>query len=156
VVRGTLGLTNVLRWFDNTIIDGLVNGTAGWTRAVVFGYAEHRKETTISANFFIVAGVIVSALAAWWAGAWVFSLPDIPGGMFGAGLFTLFTGLLTLFFFWSGAGGFDRYVVDGIVNGVAYVSGFFGLLLRKFQSGRVQTYIVFVILGVMILFYMLR
>ena len=40
--------------------------------------------------------------------------------------------------------------------GVAYVSGFFGLVLRKFQTGRIQTYLLFVILGMVILFYMLR
>ncbi len=156
VVKGTLAITRVLHWFDAKIVDGLVNGTAGWTMAVVFGYTEHRKEKTISANFFIVVGIIVSALTAWWAGEWIFSLADVPGGVLGGGLFTLLAGLLTLFFFWSGAGGFDRYVVDGMVNGIAYVSGFFGLLLRKFQSGRVQTYIVFALLGAMLLFYMLR
>ena len=42
------------------------------------------------------------------------------------------------------------------MNGVAYVSGFFGLLFRKFQTGRVQTYIIFVLLGAIVLFYMLR
>jgi NADH-quinone oxidoreductase subunit L len=156
VVGGTLALTRALRWFDNTVVDGVVNGTAGWTRAVVFGYTEHRKDAKISSKFFLVAGIVVAALASWWAGAWIFALPGVPLGIFGAGLFTLFVGLLTLFFFWSGAGGFDRYVVDGLVNGVAYASGFFGLVLRKFQSGRVQTYIVFVVLGMVLLFYMLR
>jgi NADH:ubiquinone oxidoreductase subunit 5 (subunit L)/multisubunit Na+/H+ antiporter MnhA subunit len=156
VVGGTLALTRALRWFDNTVVDGVVNGSASWTRALVFGYAEHRKEERVSSKFFLVAGIAVSALTTWWAGDWIFSLPGVPLGVVGAGLFTAFTGLLTLFLFWSGAGGFDRYVVDGVVNGVAYVSGFFGLLLRKFQSGRVQTYIVFVILGMVLLFYMLR
>jgi NADH-quinone oxidoreductase subunit L len=155
-VAGTLGLAKVLRWFDNTIVDGLVNGTASWTRALVFGYAEHRKEARISSKFFLSAGIAVALLVTWWAGSWIFSLPGVPGGMFGAGVFTLLVGLLTLFLFWSGAGGFDRYVVDGLVNGVAYVSGFFGLLFRKFQTGRVQTYIIFVLLGAIVLFYMLR
>jgi NADH:ubiquinone oxidoreductase subunit 5 (subunit L)/multisubunit Na+/H+ antiporter MnhA subunit len=155
-VGGTLALTRALRWFDETIVDGLVNGTAGWTRAVVFGYAEHRKDAAISSKFFLAAGFAVSALASWWAGAWIFALPGVPLGIVGAGFFTLLVGLLTLFFFWSGAGGFDRYVVDGLVNWAAYASGFFGLLLRKFQTGRVQTYIVWVVLGMVLLFYMLR
>ena len=73
-----------------------------------------------------------------------------------AGLGSLCAGLLTLFFFWSGAGGFDHYVVDGLVNGVAGLSGFFGILLRKVQTGKVQTYIVFVLVGVMVLFFMFR
>jgi NADH-quinone oxidoreductase subunit L len=63
---------------------------------------------------------------------------------------------LTFFFFWSGAGGFDRYVVDGLVNGTAYFSSFFGFVFRKFQTGRVQTYIIFVIFGVMVLFFTFR
>ena len=110
----------------------------------------------MSSKFFMAAGIVVAALTTWWAGGWIFSLPGVPWGMFGAGLFTLLVGLLTLFLFWSGAGGFDRYVVDGLVNGVAYVSGFFGLLFRKFQTGRVQTYIIFVLLGAIVLFYLLR
>jgi NADH-quinone oxidoreductase subunit L len=155
-VNGTLALTRLLNWFDANIVDGLVNGTASWTKALVFGYDEHRKETAISARFFLFMGLVVSVLTAWWAGEWVFSLANVPGGWFGAGVFTGLVGLFTLFFFWSGAGGFDKYVVDGMVNGTAYLSGFFGLLLRKFQSGRIQTYIIFVIVGVMVLFYMLR
>ena len=51
------------------------------------------------------------------------------------------------------SGWFDTYVVDGFVNLSAYVVGFFGIVFRKTQSGRIQTYIAFVILGVMILFY---
>lgn len=31
-VAGTIGLSNLLRWFDNTIIDGIVNGSAALTR----------------------------------------------------------------------------------------------------------------------------
>ncbi len=155
-VGWTLATTRVLNWIDANIIDGLVNGTASWTRAIVFGYDEHRKDTAISARFFLVTGLVVAVLTAWWAGEWVFSLENVPGGWFGAGVFTMLVGVLTLFFFWSGAGGFDRYVVDGMVNGTAYLSGFFGLLLRKFQSGRVQTYIIFVLMGVMVIFYLIR
>jgi NADH-quinone oxidoreductase subunit L len=65
----------------------------------------------------------------------------------------LLAGLLTLFFFWSGAGGFDTYIVDGVVNGAAYTSGFFGILFKKFQTGRVQSYLVLAILGVMVFFF---
>lgn len=31
-VAGTIGLSNLLRWFDNTIIDGIVNGSAALTK----------------------------------------------------------------------------------------------------------------------------
>jgi NADH-quinone oxidoreductase subunit L len=53
-------------------------------------------------------------------------------------------------------GKFDKYVVDGIVNFVAYFTGFWGLLLRKTQTGRVQTYIAFVVFGVVVLFFVFK
>jgi NADH-quinone oxidoreductase subunit L len=77
-----------LAWFDNTVIDGIVNGAAWLTK----------------------------------------------GGSFISGKF-------------------DNVVVDGMVNLVAYIAGFFGLIFRKFQTGKVQTYIIFVLLGVMVIFY---
>jgi len=50
-------------------------------------------------------------------------------------------------------GYFDNYVVDGIVNFTASFTGFWGSALKKMQTGRVQSYIVFVLLGVLILLY---
>jgi NADH-quinone oxidoreductase subunit L len=152
VVSGTLALTRMLRWFDTWIIDGLVNGCASWTKAVVFGYGEHRKEKRFSGAAFLIVGVVVSALTAFWAGQWFWLQHAYATAVFaGTASFAL-----TLFFFWSGAGGFDRYVVDGLVNGAAYGSGFFGMVIRKLQTGKVQTYIMFVLVGVMVLFFMFR
>ncbi len=37
---------------------------------------------------------------------------------------------------------FDTYVVDGIVNGVAYLVTFFGSDLRRVETGRVQSYMI--------------
>ncbi len=37
---------------------------------------------------------------------------------------------------------FDTYVVDGIVNGVAYLVTFFGRDLRRVETGRVQSYMI--------------
>jgi NADH-quinone oxidoreductase subunit L len=91
VVGGTHLLTRVLRWFDDTVIDGIVNAT-GWLT---------RVSSTVS-------------------------------------------------------GWFDNYVVDGFVNGSAWVSGFSGLVLRKFQSGRVQTYALFAVAGMMLLYFVFR
>jgi NADH-quinone oxidoreductase subunit L len=51
------------------------------------------------------------------------------------------------------SGWFDTYVVDGLVNLSAYIVGFFGIVFRKTQTGKIQTYIAFVVLGVMVLFY---
>ncbi|MEW6510359.1 MAG: NADH-quinone oxidoreductase subunit L [Bacteroidota bacterium] len=91
VVDGTHAVTRLMRWFDNTIIDGAVNG-AGWV--------------TKGTSFV--------------------------------------------------SGKFDTYVVDGLVNFTAYASGFFGLLLRKFQTGKVQTYVIFAVLSVMVFYFVFR
>ena len=152
VVGGTLAVTRVLRWFDNNIIDGVVNGTASWTRAVVFGYTDHVKEQKTSASIFLILGGLVSVMVAFFVGQWFWAQQAIVSAI----IMALLTGGLTFFFFWAGAGGFDLHVVDGLVNGVAYFSGFFGMIFRKFQTGKVQTYIIFVLLGVMVLFYVFR
>jgi NADH-quinone oxidoreductase subunit L len=91
VIRGTLGLAKISAWFDNTIIDGIVNGSATLTR--------------LWSNF---------------------------------------------------SGRFDNVVIDGFVNFSAYFTGFIGLLLRKFQTGKVQTYLVFVIFSIIIFFFIFR
>lgn len=49
------------------------------------------------------------------------------------------------------SGKFDSIVVDGLVNFTAYFAGFFGMLLRTVQTGKVQTYIVFALVGLMVL-----
>jgi NADH-quinone oxidoreductase subunit L len=90
-VAGTVGLSRVLGWFDNRVIDGAVNGVGSITKLTSFA-----------------------------------------------------------------SGKFDNIVVDGVVNFLAYLAGFFGLMFRKIQTGRVQTYIAFVLLGVMLLFFMYR
>lgn len=85
-IAGTLSFSSILAWFDNTIVDGIVNGSATVTR---------------------------------------------------------FTSKMS--------GMFDTYVVDGAVNFTAFFSGFVGLSFRRLQTGKVQTYIVFVIFAVIIL-----
>jgi NADH-quinone oxidoreductase subunit L len=152
VVGGTLAFTRLLRWIDTNIVDGFVNGTASWTRAVVFGYTDHAKDKKRSASVFLLLGGAVSILVAFFVGQWFWAQHAIVSAI----VMAFLTGGLTFFFFWAGAGGFDKYVVDGLVNGVAYVAGFFGLVFRKFQTGRVQTYLMFVLIGLMVLFYMFR
>jgi NADH-quinone oxidoreductase subunit L len=51
---------------------------------------------------------------------------------------------------------FDKYVVDGLVNFSAFISGVIGLGFRKLQTGKVQTYLVFVIFSVVILVLVFR
>jgi NADH-quinone oxidoreductase subunit L len=91
VVGGTLLVTRVLRWFDNTIIDGIVNASGWVTRLVSFV-----------------------------------------------------------------SGKFDTHVVDGAVNASGYLSAFAGLVLRKTQTGRIQTYVALALLGVMIFYFVFR
>ena len=90
-VAGTLGLSKFLAWFDNTIIDGIVNLSA-----------------TVTKGFSIFSGK------------------------------------------------FDNIVVDGLVNFMAYLSGFIGLIFRRFQTGKIQTYIVLVIFSLVILLFLFK
>ena len=90
-VAGTIGLSRLLAWFDNKVVDGLVNGSATVTK-----------------------------------------------------------------WFSNFSGTFDNVIVDGIVNFVAYLSGILGLVFRKFQTGKVQTYIVFVIFSIVILLFLFK
>ena len=66
-------------------------------------------------------------------------------------------GAATLTRVWSTLSGkFDHYVVDGLVNFSGWFAGFLGKGARKTQTGKVQTYIVFALLGVIILFFAFR
>ncbi len=56
----------------------------------------------------------------------------------------------------SFSGKFDSVVVDGVVNFAAYFSGLIGLMFRKTQTGKVQTYIVFVIFSLVILLFIFK
>jgi len=60
------------------------------------------------------------------------------------------TATITRGFSWF-SGRFDSIVVDGLVNFMAYLSGFIGIVLRRFQTGKVQTYVVLVVFSLVIL-----
>ena len=83
VVNRTQNLGNVLTWFDNHIVDGLVNGCGTFTRIT----------------------------------AWISGL-------------------------------FDLHVVDRIVNLIAEIVEFFSAAFRKLQTGSMQRYALFFVLGV--------
>jgi NADH-quinone oxidoreductase subunit L len=53
------------------------------------------------------------------------------------------------------SGWIDKYIVDGFVNFTALLSGFIGIVFRKLQTGKVQTYIVLVIFSVLILIFVI-
>lgn len=151
-VKGTLLLTRACRWFDNVIIDGIVNGTASWTRAVTLGTKRNWEEGTLAAVFYMLVAGAVSVFAAWMTGNGLWTAETGVWNGLEAVLAGLGVGALTFFLFYAGAGGFDNRIVDGMVNLVAYLAGFFGLVTRRVQTGKVQTYIVFVLLGVMVFF----
>jgi len=45
----------------------------------------------------------------------------------------------------------DAWIIDGIVNGTARVSNFFGERIRKLQTGHVENYALFMVIGVVII-----
>jgi NADH-quinone oxidoreductase subunit L len=91
------------------------------------------------ANTFVLATLGISKFARW------FDLKVIDGIVNGSAYLTKL---------WSFAiGKFDWNIIDGIVNLLAYVTGFFGYVVRFLQNGKVQTYIVYVVFAVIILFY---
>jgi NADH-quinone oxidoreductase subunit L len=63
---------------------------------------------------------------------------------------------LTFFLFYVGVGGFDNKIIDGIVNLLAYLAGLLGLLARRLQTGKVQTYLAFALFGVLVFFLWFR
>jgi len=156
IVNATLGWSRILRWFDTVIVDGIVNGTATWTRAIVFGYRDHADEQKVFARIYLAVSAGISLVSAVAVGQWLWPVDVTLASGLGSIAGALLGGGLVLFLFWVGAGGFDRLVVDGLVNATAYFSGFGGLLLRKFQTGRVQNYIVFAVMGAMALYLLFR
>lgn len=152
VVSGTLLFTRIFRWFDTMIIDGLVNGTASWTKAVTLGTKKNWEEGNLSAVIYLVVAGAVSVYTGWLTGStlWADGLTVATGIWYT--LLSLGVGGLTFFLFYVGVGGFDNKIVDGMVNLTAYVAGFIGLVTRRIQTGKVQTYLAFVLLGIMVFF----
>ena len=156
VVGATLAWTRMLNWFDARVIDGVVNGSASGTRALVFGYTDHAREQKTGARIYMAIAVAVSFVLTVAAVGWFWPQNPTLGSVFLALSGVLLTGAASLFLFWVGAGGFDRHVIDGAVNATAYLSGFGGLLLRKFQTGKVQNYVIFAVMGAMALYFLFR
>ena len=170
VLGGAHALSRILRWFDDVGVDGLVNGTAKWTAGISLGFRWTWKgrqvpkgslpagqaEIPIGGLVYLSVTALVSVVVGVYLGSALWPADGSIAAILLTVLASLLTSALAFFLFWSGAGGFDNRVVDGLANGLAYFSGFFGLLLRKIQTGRVQTYIVFVLFGVMVLFFVFR
>ncbi len=155
-VEGTIALANAYRWFDNTVIDGIVNGSASWTRAVTLGTKENWEEGNIGAIFYVLVAGMVSLYAGWVTASSLIPMGAPIGTLAGYGLIGLGVAGLTFFLFYVGVGGFDNRIIDGAVNALAYLAGFSGLVTRRVQTGRVQTYIAWVLFGVMVFFLWFR
>jgi len=85
-----------------------------------------------------IAGTMAfSRLLAW------FDTYIVDGAVNGAAVVTKFVSKLS--------GLFDTFVVDGFVNFTAFISGFIGLNFKKLQTGKVQTYVVFVIFAIIVI-----
>jgi hypothetical protein len=122
----------------------------------VFGYTDHAREQKTQARIYLAVAVVCSVVIAGFSIDWFWPMEVTFWSTLLALAEILLVGGLALFLFWAGAGGFDRYVVDGIVNATAYLSGFGGLILRKFQTGKVQNYLVFAVMGAMALYFLFR
>ena len=53
-------------------------------------------------------------------------------------------------------GWFDHFVVDGLVSLVGATAQFFGLMVRMLQTGRVQSYLSWLVAGVIVLLVVIR
>jgi len=64
-------------------------------------------------------------------------------------------GWLTRMVSWI-SGQFDNFFVDGLVNGVGHVIQGAGEVIRRIQTGRVQTYLVYVCFSILLLIFVFR
>ncbi|TVQ66662.1 MAG: NADH-quinone oxidoreductase subunit L [Balneolaceae bacterium] len=85
-VGGVMAITRILRWFDEKVVDGIVNATAPIARGIS-----------------------------------------------------------------RGSGWVDHNIVDGLVNATAAGASQAGGLLSRIQSGKVQTYLVYILFGMLLL-----
>jgi len=49
------------------------------------------------------------------------------------------------------AGAFDRYVVDGLVNAIGWLTGRLGWVLKFLQTGREENYLLLIFLGLVVI-----
>ena len=98
---------------------------------LVLAYLAYSKNISVIANPF----VILSKMMNWFNDTFM-------EGAFVKGIGNLSVKLSTV------SGGFDKLVVDGIVNLTATLVQISGLLFRKLQTGRVQTYIALLLIAI--------
>ena len=47
---------------------------------------------------------------------------------------------------------FDDNIVDGAVDGTAFISDLLGSRLRRIQTGKIENYVTFLLVGILIFF----
>ena len=143
----------------------------GWAGADILGnpferFIHFERVAPPPGNTGLLVGSILIAVAGWLAAGAVYVWRIVPSEE----LRRRFHGLYTLvvhkyyvddFYGWlflgiGGlvirlAGAFDRYVVDGLVNLAGWLARQLGLGLRYAQTGREETYLLLVFLGVLII-----
>jgi NADH-quinone oxidoreductase subunit L len=149
-VNGIKGIASAYRWFDDVIVDGIVNGMAKWTVAVTRGVKSTWEEGKAGSIFYLVMFAILSLFIGWQiASELIIQGADlavkIEYGLIGLGI-----SALTFFLFYVGVGGFDNGIIDGVVNLTVFFAGMSGRFLRSIQTGKVQTYLVFAMFGVVV------
>lgn len=87
----------------------------------------------------LIRGLMVSAAVAYWFDRWVIDYLIVNG----VGYVTLMAS--------AAWGWFDRTVVDGVVNAVAWITGFAGRSVRYLQTGVTQQYVFLLVTAVVII-----
>jgi NADH-quinone oxidoreductase subunit L len=136
------GLGILLSWL--TYKKGRISSAAALAR---FPRVHHVLQNMYFFDQFYAATVYRAVLAWSRASGW-FDRVVIDGIVNGCGYLTRFASWVT--------GVFDLRGVDGIVNGIAWVMQGAGEGFRRVQTGRVQTYLVFVCFSVVLLIFVFR
>ncbi len=149
-VKGIDVIASAIRWLDDVIVDGIVNGIAKWTVAVTNGVKYTWEEGKTGSFFYLAVFALLSLFIGWQ----VASEFLIQGGGLAVkiayGLIGLGVSALAFFLFYIGVGGFDDKIVDGFLNLFVFIAGMTGRFLRSLQTGKIQTYLVFVLFSVMV------
>ena len=106
--------------------------------------------------FYLIVFAMLSLFIGWQAAIGLLEQGASMTAKIECGVLGVGVSALMFFLFYVGVGGFDNKIIDGLVNLIAYLGGFMGLLMRRLQTGKVQTYLLFVLFGVMVLFLWFR
>jgi NADH-quinone oxidoreductase subunit L len=120
----------------------------------------------VPANFGLLLVSIAIAVAGWAAAAAIYVWRIVPSESLRQAMPWAYTLLVRRYFVddiyawvFIGVGGlvmrlaglFDRYVIDGLVNLIGWLARQAGLGLRYIQTGREETYLLLVFLGVIVI-----